>query len=135
MEYQSDSCSALKWEGPLGDFKARLAAGEDVFGELMDKYLLNNKHRVTVITLPDSQLGAQIEAKEQKRIESARSQMSAEDVRCTICFICCGCVFQETKRRCARSFTLRSFHREAGPFKANLQRASCTCGEISGDRQ
>ena len=47
----------------------------------MDKYLLNNKHRVTVVTLPDSQLGAQIEAKEQKRIESARSQMSSEDVR------------------------------------------------------
>jgi presequence protease len=74
-------CSALKWEGPLADFKARLASGEDVFGQLMDKYLLSNNHRVSVITLPDSSLGAQIEKKEKQRIESARSQMTADDVR------------------------------------------------------
>jgi hypothetical protein len=74
-------CRSLKWEEPLAHFKQRVASGEDVFGALMDRFLLNNNHRVTVITLPDSQLAAQTEAKEKQRIDSARSQMSAEDVR------------------------------------------------------
>ena len=103
------ACSALKWEGPLNHFKERLASGVDVFGDLMDKYLLNNQHRVTVVTLPDSQLGAQIEAKEQQRIESARSQMTAEDVRplqqntvgpLNIVVGCSGIVFSASRYRC-----------------------------------
>jgi hypothetical protein len=46
----------------------------------MDKFLLNNKHRVTVVTLPDTNLGKQIEEDEKKRLLTARGQMSVEDV-------------------------------------------------------
>lgn len=70
----------LKWEGPLARFKERLASGEDVFGQLLDRFLLENKHRVTVVTLPDSELAKQVEAKEAERVITARSQMSAVEV-------------------------------------------------------
>ena len=56
------TCSVLRWEAPLAHFKERLVAGEDVFGDLLDKYLLNNNHRVTVVTLPDSSLAKQVRA-------------------------------------------------------------------------
>ena len=32
----------LRWEAPLARFKERLASGEDVFGDLLDRFLLNN---------------------------------------------------------------------------------------------
>jgi len=74
----------LKWEGPLSRFKQRLASGEDVFGQLLDRFLLENKHRVTIVTLPDTELAKQVEAKEKERIITARSQMSADEVRPTL---------------------------------------------------
>ena len=74
------SCRTLKWLEPLAQFKARLASGEDVFGELIDRMFLNNTHRVTVITLPDSELGKKTEAKEKSRLTEARAGMSTEQV-------------------------------------------------------
>jgi Zn-dependent M16 (insulinase) family peptidase len=73
--------STLKWEAPLSRFKQRLASGEDVFGQLLDNFLLNNNHRVTVITLPDTELAKKVEEKELKRIAEARGQMTTEEVR------------------------------------------------------
>lgn len=35
----------IQWEDALASFKARLASGEDIFGPLIRKYLLDNKHR------------------------------------------------------------------------------------------
>ena len=35
----------LQWEDALASFKTRLASGQDVFGPLIRKYLLDNKHR------------------------------------------------------------------------------------------
>lgn len=49
--------------------QARLASGEDVFGPLIQRFLLDNNHKVTVELLPDSKLGAIVEADEKKRLE------------------------------------------------------------------
>ena len=54
------ACRPLRWEAPLARFKERLDSGEDVFGDLLDRFLLHNTHRVTVVTLPDSRLAAQV---------------------------------------------------------------------------
>lgn len=82
--------SALRWEQPLADFKARLATGEDVLGDLLDRFLLRNNHRVTVVTLPDSQLAKQLEAREKERVQTARDQMSSEEARCRcLCLSLC----------------------------------------------
>ena len=45
---RNPSCK-LQWEDALASFKTRLASGEDVFGPLIRKYLLDNKHRYICI--------------------------------------------------------------------------------------
>ena len=67
--YDRDPFQPLKWQDDLEKFKARLGAGEDVFGPLIRKYLLDNGHRVTVELRPDSSLGDKIEQTEQERLQ------------------------------------------------------------------
>lgn len=38
----------MQWEDALNHFKSELASGRDVFGPLIHKYLLDNKHRYEV---------------------------------------------------------------------------------------
>ena len=52
-----------------GSAQARLAGGEDVFGPLIRRFLLQNTHKVTVELLPDAKLGAQIEQDEKARLK------------------------------------------------------------------
>ena len=48
--YDMDPFEPLKYEKPLQDFKARVAeeGSKAVFSPLIEKYILNNPHRVTV---------------------------------------------------------------------------------------
>ncbi len=64
--------------------QGRLASGEDIFGPLIRKYLLENKHRVSVEMLPDKDLAAQREAAERDRLATVRSAMGPEDIEAVI---------------------------------------------------
>ena len=64
--------------------QGRLASGEDIFGPLIRKYLLDNKHRVSVEMLPDKDLAAQREATERDRLATVRSAMGPEDIEAII---------------------------------------------------
>ena len=64
--------------------QGRLASGEDIFGPLIRKYLLDNKHRVSVEMLPDKDLAAQREAAERDRLATVRSAMGPEDIEAVI---------------------------------------------------
>ncbi|KAF5843319.1 Metalloenzyme, LuxS/M16 peptidase-like protein [Dunaliella salina] len=78
--YDRDPLVPLQWEDALASFKARLASGEDVFGPLIRKYLLDNKHRVTVVLLPDPTLGAKVEGEEKAKLEAKMKSMQPQDV-------------------------------------------------------
>lgn len=82
--YDQDPYRALKWEEPLAHLKQRLASGEDVFGPLIHKFLLNNTHRVVLTMLPDQQLGQQVEAEEAARLEAKRGSMTPEDIEAVV---------------------------------------------------
>lgn len=71
----------LQWEEALNNFKAKLAGGGDVFGPLIHKYLLDNKHRVTVVMLPDQQLAAKTDEEERKKLDEIRAKLSEQEVR------------------------------------------------------
>lgn len=43
--YDKDAFEALEWQGPLEEFKRRVKEDPGVFGGLIRKYLLENKHR------------------------------------------------------------------------------------------
>lgn len=78
--YDRDPYTPIQWEDALNHFKAELASGRDVFGPLIHKYLLDNKHRVTVVMLPDEKLGAKIEGDEKQKLESIRAAMSPQQL-------------------------------------------------------
>jgi len=73
--YDRDPFQPMRFTEPLESFKARLASGEDVFGPLIKKYLLNNPHRVTVELTPDQSLSQAMEAEEQAKITAKRASM------------------------------------------------------------
>jgi len=82
--YDRDPLTPLQWEDALTSFKAKLASGQDVFGPLIHKYLLDNKHRVTVALLPDSELGARTEAEERAALDAKMAAMGPSDVQAVI---------------------------------------------------
>lgn len=114
-------------EGEL-HMQGRLALGEDIFGPLIRKYLLENRHRVSVEMLPDADLAAQREAAERDRLAAARSAMGPEDIQAVI---------QETKELkerqvsgpslCSHPMTLGSAHWGHA--------SACTCGLYMGLEQ
>eukprot|EP00878_Enallax_costatus_P000486 GHUV01000578.1.p1 GENE.GHUV01000578.1~~GHUV01000578.1.p1 ORF type:complete len:1096 (+),score=414.34 GHUV01000578.1:291-3290(+) len=79
--YDRDPYTPIQWEEALNNFKAKLAGGGDVFGPLIHKYLLDNKHRVTVVVLPDQQLANKVEEDERNRLDGIRAKMSERDVQ------------------------------------------------------
>ena len=74
--YDRDPFQPLKWKEDLETFKNRLAQGEDVFGPLIEKYLLSNPHRVTVELKPDNNLGNELENQEVEELRAAKSSLS-----------------------------------------------------------
>ena len=79
--YERDAFTPLRFEAPLAALKARLAAGEPVWSELLKKHLLGNPHRVTLELLPDGALGAATEAAEREKCERKKGSMSPAEAR------------------------------------------------------
>ena len=71
-------------DGGLCDAAGPPGIGEDIFGPLIRKYLLDNRHRVSVEMLPDKDLAAQREAAERDRLAAVRSAMGPEDIEAII---------------------------------------------------
>lgn len=82
--YDRDPFRPMKWKDDLESFKARLGSGEDVFGPLIRRYLLDNSHRVTVELRPDNALGQQIEKEEEERLKKVRESMSPSDLEAVV---------------------------------------------------
>ena len=79
--YGRDPLRPLKWADDLEAFKAKLASGEDPFRPLLRKFLLDNKHRVSVVLRPDASLGAEQEAAEQARVDAAARELGPEGLK------------------------------------------------------
>lgn len=62
----------MKYTDALASFKARLDAGEDVFAPLIQNYLLDNPHRVTLELQPDVGLGEKQETEEKDTLKAYR---------------------------------------------------------------
>jgi Zn-dependent M16 (insulinase) family peptidase len=78
--YDRDPFQPIQWEDALNSFKAKLASGSDVFGPLIRKYILDNKHRVSVTLLPDATLAKTTESEEKGRIATHVSGLSADQL-------------------------------------------------------
>jgi Zn-dependent M16 (insulinase) family peptidase len=56
--YDRDALAGLRFDAPLKSLKAKLEKGEPVFASLVQKMLLDNKHRISVEMVPDTELEA-----------------------------------------------------------------------------
>jgi Zn-dependent M16 (insulinase) family peptidase len=75
-----DPFTPMAFEAPLQAIKDRLNNNEHVFATLIQKYLLDNPHRTTLIMLPDATWNAEREAKERARLDALRSKLNDADL-------------------------------------------------------
>ncbi|KAJ0981481.1 hypothetical protein J5N97_009736 [Dioscorea zingiberensis] len=80
--YDMDPFEPLKYEEPLQSLKASIAeeGSKSVFSPLIEKFILNNPHRVTVEMQPDPDKASRDEAAEKEILEKVRRSMTEEDL-------------------------------------------------------
>ncbi|KAI5592027.1 hypothetical protein BDE02_04G123600 [Populus trichocarpa] len=80
--YDMNPFEPLKYEKPLMDLKARIAEEgyKAVFSPLIEKFILNNPHRVTVEMQPDPEKASHDEAAEREILEKVKASMTEEDL-------------------------------------------------------
>ncbi|GLU09297.1 hypothetical protein SLE2022_261630 [Rubroshorea leprosula] len=80
--YDMDPFEPLKYEKPLMALKARIAeeGSKAVFSPLIEKFILNNPHRVTIEMQPDPEKASRDEAAEKEILEKVKASMTEEDL-------------------------------------------------------
>ncbi|KAL9238159.1 hypothetical protein vseg_012625 [Gypsophila vaccaria] len=80
--YDMDPFEPLRWEEPLMKLKTRISqeGSKAVFSPLIEKYILNNPHRVTVEMQPDSEKAVRDEAAEKEFLEKVKASMTQKDL-------------------------------------------------------
>ncbi|XP_059647770.1 presequence protease 1, chloroplastic/mitochondrial [Cornus florida] len=80
--YDMDPFEPLKYQKPLMALKDRIAeeGSKAVFAPLIEKFILNNPHRVTVEMQPDPEKASRDEAAEKEILDKIKSSMTEEDL-------------------------------------------------------
>ncbi|KAL5855616.1 hypothetical protein ACOSQ4_005418 [Xanthoceras sorbifolium] len=80
--YDMDPFEPLKYEKPLMALKARIAeeGAKAVFSPLIEKFILNNPHRVTIEMQPDTEKATLDEAAEKEILAKLKAGMTEEDL-------------------------------------------------------
>ncbi|XP_065024478.1 presequence protease 1, chloroplastic/mitochondrial isoform X1 [Musa acuminata AAA Group] len=80
--YDLDPFEPLRYEKPLQSLKARIAeeGSKAVFCPLLEKFILNNPHRVTVEMQPDPDKASRDEVVEKEILDKVKSSMTKEDL-------------------------------------------------------
>ena len=79
--YDGDPIAPLRFAAPLAALRARLAAGERVFEELIRAWMAYNPHHTVLMLNPDPELGPRRDAEERARLDAARAAMSEAELR------------------------------------------------------
>ncbi|XP_014520661.1 presequence protease 1, chloroplastic/mitochondrial [Vigna radiata var. radiata] len=80
--YDMNPFEPLKYEKPLEGLKSRISkeGSKSVFSPLIEKFILNNPHKVTVEMQPDPEKAAREEATEKQILQKVKTSMTAEDL-------------------------------------------------------
>ncbi|KAH1267878.1 Presequence protease 2, chloroplastic/mitochondrial [Glycine max] len=80
--YDMNPFEPLKYEKPLQDLKSRIAkeGSKSVFSPLIEKFILNNPHQVTVEMQPDPEKAARDEVAEKQILQKVKASMTTEDL-------------------------------------------------------
>ena len=75
-----DPFEGVRFENALAELKADLKAGKPIFQELLDKYFVQNSHRVTVEMKPNDKLESKALAAEEEKLKKIKSSMSPSEL-------------------------------------------------------
>ncbi|KAH0872342.1 hypothetical protein HID58_069704 [Brassica napus] len=80
--YDMDPFEPLKYEEPLKTLKARIAeeGSKAVFSPLIEKFILNNPHCVTIEMQPDPEKASQEEVEEKNILQKVKASMTDEEL-------------------------------------------------------
>lgn len=78
--HDKDPIEPLRFEAPLQNLKKRLQS-ERVFEDMIQREILDNAHRSTVVLKPDPELAARVEADEKGRLTAARALLREDDIQ------------------------------------------------------
>ncbi|KAK3024519.1 hypothetical protein RJ639_043711 [Escallonia herrerae] len=80
--YDMDPFEPLKYQGPLAALKARIAkeGSKAVFAPLLENFILNNSHLVTIEMQPDTEKASHEEAAEKEILDKVKASMTKEDL-------------------------------------------------------
>ncbi len=79
-----DPLAPLAFEAPLARIKARVAARERHFEDLIRQYLLANPHRTTTVVTPDAQQAQREAADEEARLAAVRARMNGAEIEAVV---------------------------------------------------
>ena len=82
--YGRDPLIPLKYEAPLTAVKANLATNPTYLQELIQTYLLDNTHRVTLLLEPDATLNKRKEAAEKEKLAAIKAAMSEAELEAIV---------------------------------------------------
>ena len=78
--YDGDPLALLSFEGPLETIKSRIGTEKSFFEDMIERMLLSNPHRTTLILQPDAHLRKQEEKNEKDFLTKTRSAMPMEEL-------------------------------------------------------
>ena len=78
--YDGDPVALLAFEAPLNEIKSCVKSKSSFFEDMIDRLLLTNPHRTTLLLTPDPDLKEKEEAAEKERLATARSAMSPQQL-------------------------------------------------------
>lgn len=78
--YGGDPLALIAFERPLEKIKARFGGKEDYFERIIETFLVKNRHRTTLIMIPDPEFSEREEAAERKKLQDARSSMGSSGI-------------------------------------------------------
>lgn len=76
--YDGDPFSQLAFEKPVNAIRARVAAGEPVFENLIRRWLLDNTHRATVVLVPAENSDKARAEREKSRLAAVRASLDEQ---------------------------------------------------------
>jgi Zn-dependent M16 (insulinase) family peptidase len=79
--YEEDPLALVAFEAPLEALKKRAGASPSYFESLIDRHLLSNAHRTSLLLRPDPELAKELDRAEKERLLQARAHMSSADLQ------------------------------------------------------
>jgi Zn-dependent M16 (insulinase) family peptidase len=78
--YDEDPLALVAFEAPLEGLKRTVSASPSYFESLIERYLLNNVHRTSLLLRPDPGLARELDRSEREKLLQARSSMSPSSI-------------------------------------------------------